>query len=71
MILTTKSLTTLYESDFVVWLDDTAAKLRSGNLQELDIASLLEEIEGLSSSQKHEVESHLDVISPTFLNVVI
>ncbi len=53
----TKSLTTLYESDFALYLEDTADKLRSGNLQKLDIANLLEEIEGLSSSQKRKVES--------------
>jgi hypothetical protein len=62
MILKTKSLTTLYESDFALWLEHTAAKLRSGNLQGLDIVSLLEEIEGLLGSQKHELESRLDVI---------
>ena len=62
----TKSLTTLHESDFALYLKDTADKLYSGNLQKLDIANLLEDIEGLSSSQKRKVESLLNIIiSPT------
>jgi Domain of unknown function DUF29 len=34
----------LYEQDFVAWLDDTAAKLKQGNFAEIDIVSLVEEI---------------------------
>lgn len=62
MTLAIKSTPNLYKSDFALWLEDTAHKLRSGNLQELDIESLLEEILGLSGSQKHEIESRLDII---------
>ena len=35
----------LYERDFCLWLDRQAALLREGQLGELDVANLLEEIE--------------------------
>jgi Domain of unknown function DUF29 len=52
----------LYEQDFALWLEDTAARLKARDLEHLDWDNLVEEIEALGISQKHEVESRLKTI---------
>ncbi|WP_404785804.1 DUF29 family protein [Altericista sp. CCNU0014] len=37
---------TLYARDLVAWLDDTALKLKRRQFDEIDLDSLIEEIEG-------------------------
>ena len=49
----------LYESDFALWLDDVAAKLRSHDFDQLDLENLVEEIEALGRSDKKEIKSRL------------
>jgi hypothetical protein len=41
----------LYEQDLVAWCEDTVAKLKTGCLNEVDINSLIEEIEGLAGER--------------------
>lgn len=53
------ALKTLYETDFNLWLDETANLLKEGKLNQLDIENLLEEIEGMSRSEKDVLESNL------------
>ena len=53
------ALKTLYETDFNLWLEETANLLREGKLNQLDIKNLLEEIEGMSRSEKDALESNL------------
>ncbi|NJL89952.1 MAG: DUF29 domain-containing protein [Coleofasciculaceae cyanobacterium SM2_1_6] len=50
---------TLYETDFSLWLEETAGLLRAGKLDHLDIENLLEEIEGMSRSERDAIESNL------------
>ncbi|MBD2175963.1 DUF29 domain-containing protein [Pseudanabaena sp. FACHB-1998] len=50
---------TLYETDFSLWLEETATLLKEGKLERLDIEHLIEEIEGMSRSEKDAVESNL------------
>ncbi|MCG6137137.1 MAG: DUF29 domain-containing protein [Nostoc sp. LLA-1] len=50
---------TLYETDFNLWLEETALLLREGRLDQLDIENILEEIEGMSRSEKDALESNL------------
>jgi hypothetical protein len=50
---------TLYETDFNLWLEETAELLRNGKLKHLDIENLLEEIEGMSRREKDALESNL------------
>ncbi|MEA5621310.1 DUF29 domain-containing protein [Cronbergia sp. UHCC 0137] len=50
---------TLYETDFNLWLEQTACLLKEGKLDQLDIENLLEEIEGMSRSEKDALESNL------------
>jgi Domain of unknown function DUF29 len=52
----------LYEEDFVAWLDDTAAKLEEGNFTEIDVVSLVEEIQGLSNSERQQLRNRLRVL---------
>ena len=52
----------LYERDFALWLEDTVARLKARDVDNLDWDNLVEEIEALGISQKHEVESRLKTI---------
>ncbi len=62
-ITTTKSeLKQLYETDFNCWLETTVTLLKNEQLYQLDIANLIEEIEGMSRSEKDTLESNLRVL---------
>ncbi len=50
---------TLYETDFVEWADHTAELLRQGKFGEVDLEHLVEEVEGLSGSDRSAVSSQL------------
>jgi len=47
MTLTAVSLS-LYESDYALWADDMATKLRAKDFEDLDLDNLIEKIEALS-----------------------
>ncbi len=46
-----------YERDFYGWTQEQAALLRAGQLNDLDIANLIEEVESMGRSEKRELES--------------
>lgn len=52
----------LYEQDFCLWIEEALALLREGNLKDLDLENLLEEIEDMGNSQKQALESNLKII---------
>lgn len=52
----------LYNSDYYGWTQQQAELLRSGNLGELDVSNLLEEIESMGGSVRRELESRLEVL---------
>jgi Domain of unknown function DUF29 len=52
----------LYELDYALWLEDTVNKLKTGNINGLDLENLIEEIEDLGRSQKHKLRSHLTTL---------
>ena len=52
------SLSSLYEKDYVEWLDLTLAQLQNHDLEDLDWTHLIEEVEALGSEQRHKVESY-------------
>ena len=58
----TKERPSLYERDFYMWIEQQAARLREGRLDEIDIANLLEEIEDMGRSEKRAIESNLVVL---------
>lgn len=49
----------LYEQDILLWVEDTVAKLKAGDFQNLDLINLIEEVESLGLSQKKELLSRL------------
>jgi hypothetical protein len=52
----------LYERDYYRWLENTAQILKEGNLQNLDIPNLIEEIEDMGRSEKRAVKSNLIIV---------
>lgn len=52
----------LYQHDLVAWCDDTVAKLKAGNFHDIDIDSLIEEIEGLAGRDRRELKSRFRVL---------
>ncbi|GFE70563.1 DUF29 domain-containing protein [Chroococcus sp. FPU101] len=53
---------TLYETDFVEWLETTTQLLRDGKLDQLDINNLVEELESMGRSEKRELRNCLTTI---------
>jgi len=54
--------TTLYDQDFYGWTQHQAELLRSGQLSELDIENLIEEMESLGKQQQQELRNRLGVL---------
>jgi hypothetical protein len=52
-------LKTLYDQDFVLWIEETVKQLKSENFSQLDIENLIEEIETLGRSERHAIDSYL------------
>ncbi len=50
---------TLYERDLDLWLEMAIVQLKAGDFDNLDVENLIEELEGLSGSNKREIESRL------------
>ncbi|MFM7191877.1 MAG: DUF29 domain-containing protein [Microcystaceae cyanobacterium] len=55
-------LSTLYETDFNQWLEETAKTLKDGNFQALDVENLIEEIQSMGSNDRREIKSRLIVL---------
>ncbi|MGK7953796.1 MAG: DUF29 domain-containing protein [Crocosphaera sp.] len=53
---------TLYESNFLGWCEDTAAKLKTKDIENLDWEKLIEEIETLGRSERRELKNQLTVL---------
>jgi hypothetical protein len=51
-------LSKLYEEDFNLWAEQMAIVIRERNVNEMDWANLLEEIEDMSASQKRALRSY-------------
>ncbi len=51
--------TTAYQADFDLWLKQTVQLLQAERWQELDVENLVEEIEGLSKSERRGIASQL------------
>ena len=45
----------LYEQDFLLWSEETAAKLRARDFENLDLENLIEEVESLGRSDRKEL----------------
>jgi hypothetical protein len=60
--MSTQTEKTLYQHDLVDWLDNTAIKLKQRRFEEIDIESLIEEIEGLAGRDRRELANRLEVL---------
>ena len=54
--------TSLYEEDFLLWIEQQMALLRAGRLDRLDLANLIEELESMGRSEKKSVFSNMRVV---------
>ena len=54
--------TTLYDTDFVQWLDCTAQLLKERRFDELELDKLIEEIETLNQHEKQAIEQSLEIL---------
>ena len=52
----------LYDADFLLWTEETVAKLKARDFEGLDLVNLIEEIESLGRSEKREIKSRLIVL---------
>ncbi|MBD2189486.1 DUF29 domain-containing protein [Pseudanabaena mucicola] len=55
----TKNSLSLYEQDILLWVEETVAKLKAHDFENLDLENLIEEVESLGISQKKELISRL------------
>ena len=53
--------TNLYETDFNLWIEQTVKQLKNGQIQDLDIENLIEEVQSMGSNDKREIKSRLIV----------
>jgi hypothetical protein len=61
--ITRKSLNvSLYETDFLLWTEETVAKLKARDFDHVDFENLIEEIESLGRSEKKEVRNRLKTL---------
>jgi len=51
-----------YDRDYHAWLLESAALLREGQLPEVDLAQLAEELEDMGRSERRAIESYLKVL---------
>lgn len=58
-MISVPSSVSLYEQDYVEWLDVTLEQLQNRDIKHLDWTNLMEEVEALGSEQRHKVESYL------------
>jgi hypothetical protein len=55
----TQAVISLYEQDILLWVEETVAKLKTHDFENLDLENLIEEVESLGISQKKELISRL------------
>jgi len=53
---------TLYDEDLLAWSEQQAAHLRAGQLDRLDAAHLIEELEGMAASRRRKLKRRLRVL---------
>ncbi|MCY7278703.1 MAG: DUF29 domain-containing protein [Phormidesmis sp. CAN_BIN44] len=56
-----------YETDFYAWTLEQSKLLKEGDLKNLDIVNLVEEVESLGKQQRQELENRLAILLGHFL----
>ncbi len=54
-----EELRSLYDSDFALWVEETAKHLQDRNFQDIDLENLIEEVLDLSRRSRHKLKSLL------------
>jgi hypothetical protein len=57
--MTLAKVKTLYDRDFALWIEETVKQLKSGDLSQVDLENLIEEVESLGKSQRKAVDNFL------------
>ena len=57
-----KAAQSIYEKDFIKWVEKQAALLKSRDFLHLDLENLIEEIESLGRSDRRALKSHLIIL---------
>jgi hypothetical protein len=52
----------LYDTDYVAWLDEQVHHLRAGRVAALDLENVAEELEGLMKSERRQLGNRLEVL---------
>ena len=52
----------LYEEDYLAWTQQQIGLLQTGNLEELDLKNLVEELKAMGHSDHRELESRLIIL---------
>jgi hypothetical protein len=53
----------LYDTDFNLWVEETANLLKEGKWEYLDLENLIEEIEAMGRSDKKALKSNLEKLA--------
>lgn len=61
-IINTSTIKDLYESDYLLWLQETSRLLKAKDFNNLDVENLIEEIESLGRSERNKLISSLRLI---------
>jgi hypothetical protein len=57
--MTLATTKTLYEEDFALWIETTVQSLKAGDLSQVDLENLIEEVESLGRKERSELKSRL------------
>ncbi|OIP72230.1 MAG: hypothetical protein AUK48_11355 [Oscillatoriales cyanobacterium CG2_30_44_21] len=52
----------LYDQDLNLWLETAITQLKTGNLQDIDVENLIEELEGLTGRDRRELKNRLTTL---------
>ena len=52
----------LYDTDYVAWLEEHVAHLRAGRLAALDVENVALELQSIMNSQRQQLENRLEVL---------
>jgi Domain of unknown function DUF29 len=61
-MMSSTSISGLYDTDFIAWVESTTQLLKQGKFSKLDIKNLIDEVEDLGKRDKREIQSNLVVL---------
>ncbi len=62
MSLSSGTLATLYEQDFHLWLTEIVTRLKTRQLDKLDLPHIIEALEGMGKRDRQALQSNLQVL---------